>query len=163
MDEWRLVRFDIKLTFCQYTETKMLSFWLNFHHWLRWNLSKRQLPVQAVVKISSKRYFHFSDMRIPVVEKGPWYGSLFSTKASVSRFAHWNKYFWTTWSLKQISFHYHSNLLKFWLMFPSPQKYVRTSTCRHFLQLLQLKLSQWNFPVQSVTKISSSDNISVSM
>ena len=44
-----------------YTETEMSSFWWNFHHWLHWKLSKWQLPVQPVIKISSKwRHFRFS-------------------------------------------------------------------------------------------------------
>ena len=44
-----------------YTETKMSSFWRNFNHWLHWKLSFWQLPVQPVMKISSKwRYFRFS-------------------------------------------------------------------------------------------------------
>ena len=44
-----------------FTETEMLSFWWNFHHWLHWKLSKWQLPVQPVMKISSKwRHFRFS-------------------------------------------------------------------------------------------------------
>ena len=39
----------------------MLSFWWNFHHWLHWKLSKRQLPMQSVMKISSRwRHFRFS-------------------------------------------------------------------------------------------------------
>ena len=43
------------------TETEMSSFWWNFHHWLHWKLSKWQLPVQPVMKISSKwRHFRFS-------------------------------------------------------------------------------------------------------
>ena len=43
------------------TETEMSSFWWNFHHWLHWKLSKWQLPVQPVIKISSKwRHFRFS-------------------------------------------------------------------------------------------------------
>ena len=36
------------------TETKKLSFWRNFHHWLHRKLSKWQLPVQPVMKISPK-------------------------------------------------------------------------------------------------------------
>ena len=49
---------DLKST---YTETEMSSFWWNFHHWLHWKLSKWQLPVQPVMKISSKwRHFRFS-------------------------------------------------------------------------------------------------------
>ena len=37
------------------------KFWWNFHHWLHWKLSKWQLPVQPVIKISSKwRHFRFS-------------------------------------------------------------------------------------------------------
>ena len=44
-----------------YTETKMSSFWWNFHHWLHWKLSFWQLSVQPVMKISSKwRHFRFS-------------------------------------------------------------------------------------------------------
>ena len=43
------------------TETKMSSFWRNFNHWLHWKLSFWQLPVQPVMKISSKwRHFRFS-------------------------------------------------------------------------------------------------------
>ena len=44
------------------TETEMLSFWRNFHHWLHWKLSIWQLPVQPVVKVSSKwQHFRFSE------------------------------------------------------------------------------------------------------
>ena len=44
------------------TETKMSSFWWNFHHWLHWKLSFWQLPVQPVMNISSKwRLFRFSE------------------------------------------------------------------------------------------------------
>ena len=44
-----------------HTETKMSSFWWNFHHWLHWKLSFWQLPVQPVMNISSKwRLFRFS-------------------------------------------------------------------------------------------------------
>ena len=32
------------------TETKMSSFWWNFHHWLHWKLSVWQLSVQPVMK-----------------------------------------------------------------------------------------------------------------
>ena len=47
------------------TETEMSSFWWNFHHWLHWKLSKWQLPVQPVMKISSKwRHFRFSECHI---------------------------------------------------------------------------------------------------
>ena len=36
-------------------------FWRNFHHWLHWKLSFRQLQVQPVMKISSKWWhFHFN-------------------------------------------------------------------------------------------------------
>ena len=43
------------------TETEMSSFWQNFHQWLHLKLSKWQLPVQSVMKISSKwRHFRFS-------------------------------------------------------------------------------------------------------
>ena len=38
--------------------TEMLSFWWNFRHWLHWMMSKGQLPVQPVIKISSK-WRHF--------------------------------------------------------------------------------------------------------
>ena len=47
------------------TETKMSSFWRNFHHWLHWKLSFWQLPVQPVMNISSKwRLFRFSVLRV---------------------------------------------------------------------------------------------------
>ena len=49
------------------TKMEMLSFWWNFHHWLHWKLSFWQLPVQPVIKISSKWHFHFSDI-IPHTE-----------------------------------------------------------------------------------------------
>ena len=43
------------------TETEMSSFWRNFHHWLHRKLSKWQLSVQSVIKISSKwQHFRFS-------------------------------------------------------------------------------------------------------
>ena len=39
----------------------MSSFWWHFHHWLHWKLSFWQLPVQLVMKISSKwQHFRFS-------------------------------------------------------------------------------------------------------
>ena len=39
----------------------MSSFWQNFNHWLHWKLSFWQLPVQPVMKISSKwRHSRFS-------------------------------------------------------------------------------------------------------
>ena len=44
-----------------YTETEKSSFWWNVHHWLHWKLSKWQLPVQPVMKMSSKwRHLCFS-------------------------------------------------------------------------------------------------------
>ena len=45
--------FDTWLHSGDYTETEMSSFWWNFHHWLHWKLSKWQLLVQPVMKISS--------------------------------------------------------------------------------------------------------------
>ena len=50
---------------CVNTETKMSSFWWNFHHWLHRKLSKWQLSVQPVTKISSKWWhFRFSERLI---------------------------------------------------------------------------------------------------
>ena len=47
--------------FNSFTETEMLLFWWHFHHWLHWKLSFWQLPVQPVMKISSKwQHFRFS-------------------------------------------------------------------------------------------------------
>ena len=43
-----------------YVEKEMSSFWENCHPWFHWNLAFRQLPAQAVVKISSTRHFRFS-------------------------------------------------------------------------------------------------------
>ena len=52
------------------TETEMSSFWWNFHHWLHWKLSKWQLSVQPVMKISSKwRHFRFSEVTLEVVNR----------------------------------------------------------------------------------------------
>ena len=54
-----------------FTETKMSSFWRNFHHWLHWKLSFWQLPVQPVMNISSKwRLFRFS---VPLSRKSSDY------------------------------------------------------------------------------------------
>ena len=56
-----------------HTETEMSSFWWHFHHWLHWKLSKWQLPVQPVIKISSKwRHFRFSVMS-SLNQKMTWY------------------------------------------------------------------------------------------
>ena len=55
-----ILRSQLPRVYC-YTETEMSSFWWNFHHWLHWKLSKWQLPVQPMIKISSKwRHFRFS-------------------------------------------------------------------------------------------------------
>ena len=57
----RYEREKAKTLFRLYTETEKSSFWWNVHHWLHWKLSKWQLPVQPVMKISSKwRHFCFS-------------------------------------------------------------------------------------------------------
>ena len=51
------------LLVCSITETEMSSFWRNLHHWLHRKLSKWQLSVQPVMKISSKwLHFRFSDI-----------------------------------------------------------------------------------------------------
>ena len=42
------------LLWSMYAETEILSFSWNFHQWLHWKLSKWQLSVQPVMKISSK-------------------------------------------------------------------------------------------------------------
>ena len=42
----------------------MSSFWRNFHHWLYRKLSKWQLSVQSVIKISSKWHFRFSEVHL---------------------------------------------------------------------------------------------------
>ena len=43
------------------TVKEMSSFWLHFHHWLHWKLSKWHLPVEPVTKMSSKCHFNFSE------------------------------------------------------------------------------------------------------
>ena len=64
--------FGIKPECGPITETEMSSFWWNFHHWLHWKLSKWQLPVQPVMKISSKwRHFRFSDADLLHVNRSP--------------------------------------------------------------------------------------------
>ena len=58
-DKWN--RWENMYSLILFTETKMSSFWRNFNHWLHWKLSFWQLPVQPVMKISSKwRHFRFS-------------------------------------------------------------------------------------------------------
>ena len=53
--------FILDKNWVMFTETKMSSFWRNFNHCLHWKLSCWQLPVQPVMKISSKwRHFRFS-------------------------------------------------------------------------------------------------------
>ena len=70
------------------TETKMSSFWRNFNHWLHWKLSFWQLPVQPVMKISSKwRHFRFSALyaekwSVDLLIKGKWHGNRFHLIAS---------------------------------------------------------------------------------
>ena len=46
------------------TEIEMSPFWQNIHYWLHQKLSKWQLLVQPVMKMSSKWHFHFSDGQI---------------------------------------------------------------------------------------------------
>ena len=58
--------------FPRYTETQMSSFWRNFHHWLHRKLSKWQLSVQSVIKISSKwQQFRFSELLAIYVGNSP--------------------------------------------------------------------------------------------
>ena len=59
-DDVIMARHSQKLAYTQqttfvdsFTETEMSSFLWNYHHWLHWKLSKWQLPVQPVMKISS--------------------------------------------------------------------------------------------------------------
>ena len=53
-----------------YFETDMSSFWWNSHHWLHWKLSKWQLPVQPVMKISSKwQHSHFSVITVSLKQR----------------------------------------------------------------------------------------------
>ena len=62
-------KMDLKMSS---TETKMSSFWRNFHHWLHWKLSFWQLPVQPVMNISSKwRLFRFSVCKMAVILSRP--------------------------------------------------------------------------------------------
>ena len=52
---------ELAAAYLPFTETEMSSFWWNLHHWLHCKLSKWQLPMQPVIKISSKwRHFRFS-------------------------------------------------------------------------------------------------------
>ena len=50
------------ITCYRYIQTKMSSFWRNFHHWLYWTLPFWQLAVQPKMIIPSKwRHFRFND------------------------------------------------------------------------------------------------------
>ena len=56
---------------------KCPSFWQNFNHWLHWKLSFEKLPVQPVMKISSKwRHFYFSNS---------WDGYIWGVRQKVSK------------------------------------------------------------------------------
>ena len=64
-------RYSTSHEICIGTEMEMLSFWWNFHHWLHWKLSKWQLPVQSMMKISSK-WWHLC---LNVVQIVLWFGT----------------------------------------------------------------------------------------
>ena len=66
-----LVRYHLYIT-----DTKILSFWRNLHHWLHWKLSKWQLSVQSLMKISSKwQHFRFSDIESVFLAQYLWRGT----------------------------------------------------------------------------------------
>ena len=70
----------------QCTETEMPSFWWNFHHWLHWKLSKWQLPVQPVIKISSKwQHFRFSDVQVCELYIGKCY--LWTSNVNICKYS----------------------------------------------------------------------------
>ena len=50
-------------------ETEISPFWRNFDHWLHWKLSKWQLPVQPLMKISLKWWYlcHSNDQALSVM------------------------------------------------------------------------------------------------
>ena len=74
------------------TETKMLSFWRNFNHWLHWKLSFWQLSVQPVMKISSKwRHFRFSGMSL---WKSRYWGCDWYTKHNLPPFVLNQQIYW---------------------------------------------------------------------
>ena len=82
MTSWyHMVMLHALLVLCEgnkITKTKMSSFWQNFHHVLHWKLSKWQLSVQPVMKISSKWHFCFSDGLVDSHKKAQqiWFFSL---------------------------------------------------------------------------------------
>ena len=54
-------------------ETEILSYWWHFHHWLHWRLSCWQLPLQPVLKMSSKWHFYFSESYFLSIPSGHWW------------------------------------------------------------------------------------------
>ena len=60
--------------------TEMSSFWQNFHQWLHWKSSIRQLPVQPLMKISSK-WWHFRQLPVQSMMKisSKWWHFRFSS------------------------------------------------------------------------------------
>ena len=100
-----------------YTDTET-SFWWNFHLWLHWKLSIWQLPVQTVMKISSKCHFHFSDsigintwIRPPPDSMAcgirAWFGfAWFSWGYTLTQKCHFDEIFITgcTWSCQNDNF-----------------------------------------------------------
>ena len=84
-----------------YTETEMSSFWWNFRHWLHWKLSKWQLPVQPVIKISSKwRHFRFSVtigdclLNLSILLSIWWWITIQSQSFAMYQILWLNKYHW---------------------------------------------------------------------
>ena len=70
------------------TETEMLSFWCNFHHWRHRKLSKWQIPVQLVMKISSAWWRRQMETFSALLALCPWNSPVtgeFPTQRPVTR------------------------------------------------------------------------------
>ena len=98
-----------------YTETKMSSFWRNFHHWLHWKLSFWQLPVQPVMNISSKwRLFRFSvpGPLPPMLSSNPSHPTLPHCNP-VGKFIRINyRHMMTKWKVDNCYSHFKNNHMK---------------------------------------------------
>ena len=96
----------------QFTEMEM-SFWWNFHHWLHWKLSFWQLPMQSMMKISSK-----------------WWHSLFSFIRG--KYPEWNDGHFVDNTLKYVKENYDILIQMHWSFFFM----VQLPICLHRLNLV---------------------------
>ena len=80
----------------------------NFWHWLHPKLSKWQVSVQPVMKMSSKWCFHFSVCRHLVITRANGYTAQWHTDVSLDseRLKHWGLNNWLTFCKQHFHMHF---------------------------------------------------------